>query len=374
MGPRRTLGCLLGALVAWGNPGYAAAAIGPDQSYDYYDYLTRYAPYSPDDVGVGGVAQTFTAGSPGHLIGVYLLMNHIQGTVGLNVEIRAGTPTGALLATSNTVSAGDVPGDWDLNWVAFNFASPALIVQGETYAIVLPEGPPTLDPTAYNWAMDRYGTYSGGVAWWKSIPDWQALTACIGPDGCDQAFRTWVQVGPSPFWDAWYSPFLEDIEWLYDSGITTGCEPVNFCPWTPVTREQMASFLVRALGLPATGIDFFTDDEASIHEADINRLAASGITAGCSPTQFCPGAAVTREQMASFLVRGLGLPATGTDFFTDDEDSMHEADINRLAASGITSGCSPTQFCPRQEVTREQMAAFLHRAIPASAADTSGSR
>ena len=37
----------------------------------------------------------------------------------------------------------------------------------------------------------------------------------------------------------------------------------------------MASFLVRALGLPATGSDFFTDDESSVHESDINRLAAA---------------------------------------------------------------------------------------------------
>ena len=364
MRPRRIVICLLGALVAWGNPSNAAAAIGPDQGHGYYDYLTRYAPHSPDDVGVGGVAQTFTAGFSGDLLEVDLLMSHIQGTVGLYVEIRVGTPTGALLATSNTVPAGDVPAASDLAWVPFNFASPAQIVQGQTYAIVLPEGPPTLDPTAYYWAMDRYGTYPGGVAWWKSIPDWQALTACIGPDGCDQVFQTWVQVGPSPFVDTWYSPFFGDIEWLYETGITTGCAPFEFCPWATVTREQMASFLVRALGLPPTGIDFFTDDEVSIHEADINRLAASGITSGCSSTQFCPGATVTREQMASFLVRALGLAATGIDFFTDDEASIHEADINRLAASGITSGCSPTQFCPSQAVTREQMAAFLHRAIP----------
>jgi hypothetical protein len=68
--------------------------------------------------------------------------------------------------------------------------------------------------------------------------------------------------------------------------------------------------------------------------------------------------------MASFLVRAKGLPATGTDFFTDDEGSIHEDDINRLAASGITTGCSPGLYCPTREVTREEMAAFLHRAFP----------
>jgi hypothetical protein len=57
------------------------------------------------------------------------------------------------------------------------------------------------------------------------------------------------------------------------------------------------------------------------------------------------------------------LPTTNHDFFTDDESSMFEASINRLAAKGITSGCTATTFCGKALVTREQMAAFLHRAF-----------
>jgi serine protease len=169
--------------------------------------------------------------------------------------------------------------------------------------------------------------------------------------------------GISGFSDSIGSPFEYDIAWLAESGITAGCGTTTFCPRSPVTREQMASFLVRSLHLPATTRDFFTDDGSSAHEADINRLAASGITGGCGSTTFCPRSPVTREQMASFLVRSLHLPATTRDFFTDDESSAHEADINRLAASGITGGCGGTTFCPRIAVTREQMAAFLHRAL-----------
>ena len=68
----------------------------------------------------------------------------------------------------------------------------------------------------------------------------------------------------------------------------------------------MASFLSRALDLPATLSDSFGDDEASSHEAAINRLAAAGITSGCGPGRFCPDGIVTRGQMAAFLRRGLG--------------------------------------------------------------------
>jgi hypothetical protein len=67
--------------------------------------------------------------------------------------------------------------------------------------------------------------------------------------------------------------------------------------------------------------------------------------------------------MASFLDRALALPATGTDYFTDDDGTTHEGAINRLAAAGITSGCAAGRFCPTRHVTREQMAAFLHRAL-----------
>ena len=169
--------------------------------------------------------------------------------------------------------------------------------------------------------------------------------------------------GISGFSDSIGSPFEYDIAWLAETGITAGCGATTFCPRSPVTREQMASFLVRALPMPVTAADYFTDDENSAHEADINRLAASAITGGCGAATFCPRSPVTREQMASFLARALHLPATAADYFTDDENSAHEADINRLAASGITGGCGGTSFCPRVAVTREQMAAFLHRAL-----------
>jgi 2-keto-3-deoxy-6-phosphogluconate aldolase len=125
----------------------------------------------------------------------------------------------------------------------------------------------------------------------------------------------------------------------------------------------MATFLVRALNLPNTGTDYFTDDEGSVHENNINRLRAAGITAGCGGTRFCPDGIVTRGQMATFLVRGFDLSNTSTDYFTDDEGSVHENNINRLRAAGITTGCGGTNFCPNGLVTRGQMAAFISRAM-----------
>jgi hypothetical protein len=159
------------------------------------------------------------------------------------------------------------------------------------------------------------------------------------------------------------SIFYADIAWALVTGVSASCGDGRFCPTARVTREQMASFLVRALGLPPASRDFFTDDAGSIHQADINALAGSGITAGCSPTRFCPTDGVTRQEMASFLVRAFHLPRAARDYFTDDASSIHQADINALAQSGITAGCSPTTFCPLSVVTRGEMVAFLHRAL-----------
>lgn len=177
----------------------------------------------------------------------------------------------------------------------------------------------------------------------------------------DHGGRLYRVVAP-PFSDITNSGFFNEILWLYYAGITGGCGGGKFCPNDTVTREQMASFLARALKLPHTSQDFFTDDETSQHEGDINRLAAAGITGGCAASRFCPRNDVSRAQMASFLVRAFDLAPTNTDFFTDDEGNLHENQINALAASGITGGCATKRYCPSSPVSRGQMAAFLERA------------
>ncbi len=173
------------------------------------------------------------------------------------------------------------------------------------------------------------------------------------------------------FLDTIGSIFADDIEWLADRGITKGCNPPTnnlFCPYAKVTRGQLAAFLNRALDLPPGTGDPFVDDDGSVFEADIEALAASGITKGCNPPKndlFCPGDFVTRGQMAAFLARALKLTAGIGNTFIDDNTSIFEADIEALAASGITRGCNPPTnnlFCPSALVTRAQMAAFLHRA------------
>src|SRR5690606_17018969 len=141
---------------------------------------------------------------------------------------------------------------------------------------------------------------------------------------------------------------------------------------------QMATFLVRALGLKA-GKASFKDTKGSPHAADIAALAAAGITKGCNPPKndrFCPDQPVTRAQMATFLVRALNLKSAKSGF-SDTKGNVHAADIAALAAAGITKGCNPPKndrFCPDDRVSRGQMAAFLRRALDGSNKPNDGSK
>lgn len=94
---------------------------------------------------------------------------------------------------------------------------------------------------------------------------------------------------------------------IYEAGITVGCASDEFCPNKPVTRAQMATFLVRALGLTPVSGNYFDDISGNTHEKSINALYLAGITKGCGGNEFCPGNDVTRAQMASFLVRAFDL-------------------------------------------------------------------
>jgi hypothetical protein len=106
------------------------------------------------------------------------------------------------------------------------------------------------------------------------------------------------------------------IEQFYMDGITIGCSqnPLAYCPTSPVTRAQMAIFLLRSKygksykPPKATGI--FSDVPVTHWAADwIEQLYREGITTGCQqdPLQYCPDSSVTRAQMAVFMVRTFGL-------------------------------------------------------------------
>ena len=105
------------------------------------------------------------------------------------------------------------------------------------------------------------------------------------------------------------------IEQLAADGITSGCGGGNYCPNDSVTRASMAVFLLRAkygssYTPPASSCTTFADvPPGSFACAWIEQMVVEGITSGCGGGNFCPNNPVTRAQMAVFLIRTFDLPA-----------------------------------------------------------------
>ena len=165
------------------------------------------------------------------------------------------------------------------------------------------------------------------------------------------------------------------IQAVFDAGVSAGCGPRLYCPEMATTRAQMAVFLLKAsqtpgyLPPPCTGAVFGdVPCQGGAFDPWIEDLALRGVTGGCGGGDYCPGAAVTRGQMATFLLKmsqGEAYtppPCTGSVF--DDvpcQGGAFDPWIEDLFARGITSGCGAGNYCPTNSVTRAQMAVFLTR-------------
>ncbi|HNB42390.1 MAG TPA: S-layer homology domain-containing protein, partial [Anaerolineales bacterium] len=117
----------------------------------------------------------------------------------------------------------------------------------------------------------------------------------------------------SPTFNDTAGHWAEDwIEALKNDGITSGCATGLYCPDNSVTRGQMAVFLLKAKHgaayTPANVASTFSDTAGHWAEDWIQQLAAEGITSGCGSGIYCPENAVTRAEMAVFLVKTFNLP------------------------------------------------------------------
>jgi hypothetical protein len=166
--------------------------------------------------------------------------------------------------------------------------------------------------------------------------------------------------------------FRPYIGGLVANGLTVGCGGPNYCPVAPVTRQQMAVFLLRGkYGLcynppPCTGT-VFTDVPCTGGSFDpwVEALAALEITGGCGGGNYCPTSPVNRQQMAVFLLKAF----EGSDYVPPDCANATFTDvpcsnpfspwIYELALRQITGGCGGSNYCPTDPANRQQMAVFL---------------
>jgi hypothetical protein len=192
-------------------------------------------------------------------------------------------------------------------------------------------------------------------------------TSCSSPAGAYEVQVDFLDVPPPHM-------FHDQVNTIARRGVTAGCGSGNFCAGASNTRQQMAVFLLKSkfgadhVPPPAAGV--FTDVPADSPFAPwIEEVAALQISVGCGGGRFCPQEPVTRAQMAVFLLKALlgsgytPASATGTIFGDVPSGGFAAAWIEDLYNRGITGGCqaSPLLYCPSTPVTRGQMAVFLVR-------------
>ena len=161
--------------------------------------------------------------------------------------------------------------------------------------------------------------------------------------------------------DHWAEDFINT---LYYSGITGGCGPSNYCPDSPVTRAQMAVFIISSIGeTPSTaGTNAYFDDVAEPYAGFINRMNELGITGGCGTRAYCPNDPLTRAQMSVFIIVAMGETGSTVSYnenFDDIPEGVFADFINRMTELGITGGCGGRNYCPDSSTNRAMMAVFL---------------
>ncbi len=343
-------------------------------------------------LGGAGVLHAFAAGyGP---LAYQWRKNGVDLTDGGNV---VGATTATL--TIDPAGAGD-EGDYDvvvtdLCTTVTSNAAPFTVSAPPAQPVILIDSPPapgvpgiasvpSVPGNAYTWTIggDTGAVITGGqgtaqIAFLAPVPGNLTLSVTeYSSPGCGTASAALDL--PLNFFDVPDAhPFHSDIVEIARAGITAGCGGGNYCPGDPVTRAQMAPFLLKAregsAWIPPYVGTFFTDVPPGSFAADwINYLAWQSITGGCGTNLYCPNNSVTRAQMAVFILKTLGFyyPPYTPQIFEDVPPGAFAYEfINDIYHRGITGGCSlaPPLYCPDGLVTRGQMAVFLVRAFLESA-------
>jgi hypothetical protein len=160
-------------------------------------------------------------------------------------------------------------------------------------------------------------------------------------------------------------PHQRSIERLHRAGVTSGFPDGTFRPDASVDRGQMATFLTRAARLrPGGGTSFRDVTRRHPHHDGIAAVVAAGIAQGYADGTFRPSRPVTRAQMATFLARALELrDRLGLTFLDVLPTHPHHGGVEAVAHAGIANGYGNRRFRPERAVTRGEMAAFLVRAF-----------
>ena len=185
-----------------------------------------------------------------------------------------------------------------------------------------------------------------------------AEAEAAGPVSCfSPKPHQFTDVAPDDYFD-------QAVSWLFESEITGGVTADRYGPSVNVSRGQMAMFLWKDAGSPPPSRPHSFGDVApdAYYNTAVSWLVGEGITGGVAEGRYGPNVNVSRGQMAVFLHTASGSPAPlAPHSFTDvAADAYYNTAVSWLVGTGITAGVAPGKYAPNANVTRAQMAVFLH--------------
>jgi len=162
----------------------------------------------------------------------------------------------------------------------------------------------------------------------------------------------------------------DEIEFLASRFVIQGVTPDTFEPNKPITRAQFAALISRSLSLQTSGGNPFGDTDGKWYANDVQALYEAGITKGTTATTFNPEAPITRQQAAAFTARILEY--LNVEVQVTSEANFNDAGkigaeylpyIQLLNSLDIMTGKQDGSFDPGASLTRVQTAKILKRML-----------
>ncbi len=233
---------------------------------------------------------------------------------------------------------------------------------------------PDMTPTQFRWVMQNTATDLGAFGY-----DAETGVGLLNAKKAVEEFEVISKTEPLPFYDVSLSSwFYDSVRNIYKAGLMNGITETTFAPNTNITRAMLATILYRLEGEPAIwgGLPFTDVEEGSYYEFAVAWAKQSGIVNGVSETEFAPADSITREQIAAMIHRyaqykgydvsvGENTNILSYDDFADISEYAI-ASVQYACGSGLMKGKTESTLNTKDNATRAEMAAILHRFIEAN--------
>jgi hypothetical protein len=158
----------------------------------------------------------------------------------------------------------------------------------------------------------------------------------------------------------------EYINMIVERGIILGYPDRTFKPDNKVTRGEFASMIIRTFDIDPIEGSLFDDTLDNWAESSINGAVGEGIITGYEDNTFRPNAPITREEMAVMISRALNIDEEVVEEYFDDIDTASpwaQLSISRLGNRKILTGFPDGTFRPKDTLTRAEAVKVIYEIL-----------